>query len=90
MEVSWCGSLGMDAERAPLGHGWPFGACLHHGIGGRNPCGAGADASATVLVCFRKQERLDKSDPAVRTEPDSAAPKCCCRYSIQAAALRFF
>ena len=68
MEVPWGGSLGMDAERAPLGHGWPVGACPPHNIGGRNPCGTGADTSAEVLVTFGT-----KSDPAVRTEPDSAA-----------------
>ncbi len=44
-QVSWGGSLGMDAERATLGHGWPVGACPPHGTcanvpprsGGRTP-----------------------------------------------------
>ena len=33
MEVLWWGSIGMDAERAPMGHGWPFGACPHPNAG---------------------------------------------------------
>ena len=44
----------------------------------------GPYASAEVLVTFGT-----KSDPAVRTEPDSAAPGCCCCYSIQGAVLLF-
>ena len=67
MEVPWGGSLGMDAERAPLGHGWPVGACPPHDIGGRNPCGTGADASAMVLVTFAKMYGLDTSLTRVRT-----------------------
>ena len=38
----------------------------------------GPYASAEVLVTFGT-----KSDPAVRTEPDSAAPGCCCWHSVQ-------
>ena len=42
----------------------------------------GPYASAEVLVTFGT-----KSDPAVRTEPGSAAPECCWCYPIQDAAL---
>ena len=53
MEVSWCGSLGMDAERAPLGHGWPVGACPHHGAGTKEPLRSrGRTSARMVLVTF--------------------------------------
>ena len=44
MEVPWGGSLGMDAERAPLGHGWPVAACPRSNDGVREPAAGGPDA----------------------------------------------
>jgi len=44
--VSWGGSLGMDAERAPLGHGWPVGACPPHGTGANVPPRSGGRTPA--------------------------------------------
>ena len=46
MEVPWGGSLGMDAERAPLGHGWPVGACPPHGAGAKEPPRSGGRTPA--------------------------------------------
>ena len=46
MEVPWGGSLGMDAERAPLGHGWPVGACPPHGTGANVPPRSGGRTPA--------------------------------------------
>jgi len=43
----------MDAERAPLGQGWPFGACPHHGAGAKEPLGTkGRTPAKMVLVTF--------------------------------------
>jgi len=46
VEVPWGGSLGMDAERAPLGHGWPVGACPPHGAGAKEPPRSGGRTPA--------------------------------------------
>jgi len=42
MQASWKGSIGRDAERAPLGHGWPVGAGPFHDVCMREPRRAGA------------------------------------------------
>ena len=44
--MSWGGSLGMDAERAPLGHRWPVGACPPHGTGANVPPRSGGRTPA--------------------------------------------
>ena len=44
--MSWWGALDMDAERAPLGHGWPVGASPHHGTGAKKPPRSGGRTSA--------------------------------------------
>ena len=71
MEVPWCGSLGMDAERAPLGHGLPFGACPHHGAGAKEPLGTRGRTSAKNGFPPLPKQR----GSTVRAKPDASAPQ---------------
>ena len=59
--MSWGGATGMDAERAPLGHGWPVGASPHHGAGVEGtPAKQGPDVSAEWFPPFAETKGVDR------------------------------
>ena len=69
MEVLWWGALGMDAERAPLGHGWPVGASPHHSAEEGTPAGQGLTSRKMVSpLCRNKGGR-----PSGRSQIPAAA-----------------
>ena len=68
MEVLWWGALGMDAERAPLGHGWPVGASPHHDAEEGTPAGQGLTSAQNGFPPLPKQR-----GSTVRAKPDASS-----------------
>ena len=61
MEVLGWGSIGMDAERAPMGQGWPFGACPHHDAGNEGiPAKRGPYVSGKWFPPFAVTKGVDR------------------------------
>ena len=60
----------MDAERAPLGQGWPVGESPHLTPERRKFCEAGAGRQHTMVSPF-----AETKGSTVRAKPDSAAPQ---------------
>ena len=69
MEVLWWGALGMDAERAPLGQGWPVGASPHHSAGAKESLRSRGRTSAQNGFPPLPKQR----GSTVRAKPDASS-----------------
>jgi hypothetical protein len=72
VEVLWRGALGMDAERASLGHGWPVDASPRHNAGARGPLRIRGRTSAKMVLPTFSEKKVGR--PSGRNQ-NSKAPQ---------------